>query len=587
MKNYANTTNKTLAEQLLYGLLLCLILAVSAAAQAQQLSATVNREQLAMNESLTLTLRYMGNSNASPDLQALNKDFEVLSQSQSSQYRNFNGRIESYTDWIITLMPLSEGKLIIPSISLAGAKTEAIDITVTEEKGSPAINDSPVFLETDLEKTELFVQEQVKITYRLYFSVNIESLDRGEFNLNNVLIEELPELKYRKQIGGRQYTVVEFSYALFPQSSGTLDIPSMNWDTRLNRSNRRDIYSFGAGRYQVKRLQTEQKQLRVLAKPDSFPAQATWLPSTALTLEETWSEDPANITTGEPLTRTITLKAEGLNSSQLPNITENSPISDQANALKFYPEQPRLNDEKSAYGVNSFRVEKYAVVANQAGSVTIPAIRLPWWDVENQQIKYAEIPSRSISVAAGAAANEPQISALPPALVAQDSSAAISGKVANSDSYWRALAYTSLCASLIFVGLWLHSRNQLQNLKLGTQERQNKRSQKRKLKESQAYNAVKQACDTHDVAQIRRAMLQWLAIVEDDKPAQSFAPYMQRLSNPQLKAELQKLDAALYGQSSETSSFQALLSALESFRAERKQAAGEAQANPDLPPLYS
>jgi hypothetical protein len=88
-----------------------------------------------------------------------------------------------------------------------------------------------------------------------------------------------------------------------------------------------------------------------------------WLPARSLTLEEHWNPDPGSqqVQIGDSLTRNITLRAEGLSSTQLPPLPATEIIG-----LRRYPDQPLLRNEISERGMTANREEREALVPTHA-----------------------------------------------------------------------------------------------------------------------------------------------------------------------------------------------------------------------------
>src|SRR5690606_35151168 len=106
---------------------LCL-LGVGLSAQAQtpepsQLSAFVDRTDIAINDVITLTVRIDSNLAAGgrPQFSGLNREFEQVGGiSSRSTYTNSNGVIQSWTEYSIMLRPLTTGTLTIPAFRING-----------------------------------------------------------------------------------------------------------------------------------------------------------------------------------------------------------------------------------------------------------------------------------------------------------------------------------------------------------------------------------------------------------------------------------------------------------------------------------
>ena len=82
--------------------------------------------------------------------------------------------------------------------------------------------------------------------------------------------------------------------------------------------------------------------------------------------------------------------------SQLPEVLENN--SAQNDALKTYIEQPQLEDTPSADGFRAVRTESAAYVVSSPGEIEAAEISIPWWDTEENRLKYAKLPAKKINV---------------------------------------------------------------------------------------------------------------------------------------------------------------------------------------------
>jgi len=550
---------------------------------ASQLSSTVDRTEISEDESLTLRVRYDGNTNGQPDFSALSQDFEILSQQQSNQIRTINGRVEAFTEWSMMITPRTTGVLQIPSFEFDGERSAAVKINVTESAPLPAGKKDVVFLETVVDHTTTYVQEQITVTYRFFYSVNVEALDRPDLALDDVVIEPLDDTSYQRKINGTPYNVAEFNYALFPQTSGPITIPSMRWTAKINYSPRRSMFDLHGGRYEIKRLQTDQILLNVRAKPDSFPSGATWLPSPDVTLEDKWNKDPGKFKVGEPITRTLTLRASGLMSSQLPKLLPE--VADER--LKFYPDQPAHFEEKTAQGITATRTETVAVVVSEGGEIVIPKVRIPWWDTKKDELRYAEIPERRVVVAASEAMKKAQ-AAREQALAQGDTSSlpTAAQPAVSHDTIPQWLVWLSVLAgllALVFLSLWIYTLTLLRKL---TRPATQGQSVTRQLSqsESKAWAAFQRACAKSDLADVRKTLIHWAKIHWPMTSIHALADVHRQLGSADVEKELQNLDKALFSESG-NSHWQAasLLQAMEDAKKshERKEKSTSA-----LVPLY-
>ena len=89
---------------------LLLILLSLAGLTRAELTASVDRTELAMNESFTLTISLDGISVLTrPDLTPLETDFHVLGSSRNHRSSLVNGDLVNSTTWVVQLMPKTSG----------------------------------------------------------------------------------------------------------------------------------------------------------------------------------------------------------------------------------------------------------------------------------------------------------------------------------------------------------------------------------------------------------------------------------------------------------------------------------------------
>ena len=367
--------------------------------------------------------------------------------------------------------------------------------------------------------------------------------------------------------------MTEFNYALFPQTSGNLEIPALNWT--LNVANYR------IGRIEKRRVRTETKTLTVKPQPAAFPLNATWLPSANITLNENWTKEPSNFKIGEPITRSLTLEAEGLMASQLPVIATENDTDD----VKFYPDQPSKTDEKSNSTVMSRRIETAAVVVSSAGEVTIPGIRIPWWDLKTDSLRYAEVPSRTIQIAGQVPVpnnidTSAHISALTNPLAGESAlQPQHSGNpIPPPTGIWRILAIVFALLWLSFVWMWWQARRQ------SSYNRRPVKENDAQVSEKQAFNELTSACRKQSPQSVRCALLKWAQMRWPQAHILTLNDIANQIGDKQTQQCILQLDTALYGINTSDWSGERLLAGL-SHNADRATQKKEENVG-GLQPLY-
>ena len=202
----------------------------------------------------------------------------------SSQYRFVNGQAQSWVDYQITLQPKRTGKLIIPPIPIGQQRTESIPITVRAL--SAAIRqkiDALVFYELELSSDSVYVQSQLLLTRRLVYADGVQ-LYGGQLEapvLDGAQVFELGEGQSSViQRNGRTMGSYEQRYAIFPELSGTLVLPSDSVTASV-----RVVDGITTARKTV-RISTDEQRITVHPIPAEYPSNQPWLPAIAVTASE-------------------------------------------------------------------------------------------------------------------------------------------------------------------------------------------------------------------------------------------------------------------------------------------------------------
>ena len=364
-------------------------------AQEQNIEVSVDRNELARVETLTYTIRvYDQRQGMQLDLTPLTEEFDVLGTRTSSQIRSINGSVESWTDYIVTLFPLAEGELTIPSLEINDALTDPVAINVINEGPRSNQSNEELFLEIVVNKETIYVQEQLLFTVRLYYTINgIRNPQFTELEMADTVIQLIGSPnQYEKLIDGVRYGVYEKRYVIFPQRSGPLEIPDILF---------RGEVTDGSSNFVFRNLNTrrvtafiEGITIQVAERPEAARNNQFWLPVGNLTLEENWNIDPSNLKVGDSAIRTITMVADGLDGAVLPPF---SPVEIQN--LNLYPDPPDIQRTFVDGRIVGTRVESTTLVPVIAGSIEIPEVSIPWWNINTDQQERTVIAATFINVA--------------------------------------------------------------------------------------------------------------------------------------------------------------------------------------------
>lgn len=534
------------------------LLACTVQTQAAELVASVDRTRLNSGETIELTLESSDVTQfGKPDLAPLEPAFDVRGTRQVNQLNTLNGDNRATTRWIVTLLPLHTGSVVIPSLKMGDVESQPITVQVVESETQANPNKlAAVFIDASLDQTSVYVQAQAILTLRIYHSVALyDDSSLPPLQIPDTRIEQLGESRtYEKDINGVRHGVIEMRYAIYPQHSGELIIPPQIFNAALvDTQPVQEATSQAPKSGKLMRVSSSEILLTVKAKPITYPADLPWLPARSLTLSESWNPEPDHVQVGDSLTRGLTVKAEGLASTQLPPL----PGTD-VNGLRRYPDQPVLGNQNSERGLVGSREDREALVPSRSGTLELPSVEVVWWNTFEDHLEHSSLPARTLQVAAN-----PGLMVDTPA-----GNAPINAGV-DSDTLWRWKLSTLIlaCTTLLGFGLWWRARWQpaiLRAAQTGPSPRT-------------VLDDLKRACQANDPHATRQALDAW-ARQQPETLADMAARFVP------LSDALDGLNGALYSETGQHWQGEELWRAIRTIPiAERVQAP---VADSGLPPLY-
>jgi len=584
--------------------------------------ASLDRDAIHTGDTATLRISTTGEDKGKrPDLTPLQKDFEVLGTSSSSQIRIVNGQHSEKHEWLIELAPLGKGSITIPALTVGNSKTAALTLQVSEQPPAATANaGAPVFLRAEVKPSEgdIYVQQQLLYTTRLYYRV---PLIEGSFTdpaIDNAVIEQLGEdSQYSTTIDGQSYQVLERRYAIFPEHSGEMSIaPTVFSGRTVSATGRRSSFGrmdnlveqmlsqsgfddrffgglpFGNPGKRV-RVGSNKLTLEVEPRPAGYSGDH-WLPAQKLAIQDSWAESPPVIHAGEPVTRTLTLEATGLEASQLPNLEMQG-----TETLRIYPEQPELSNRTDGDWVFGRSQQRFTYVASQPGKLHLPAIQVSWWDSANHKQENTVLPAWEVLVEPGSGT-----STLPaPATGAQTSPA---NGAAQSDSAkttgttppdtavdkrfeWQLGAGLGAVALVIAVFLLVRRRRKAETADPRvTPHNTTNTAQPARTNDYKALTRSRQslrdACARSDPQAAAGTLLDWAAATWPERPPRSLGALAARVA--QGGEVIRELETALYGADKQGWEGQPLWKAFDNGLLHPETRPTAAQHTDGAPPLY-
>lgn len=407
-----------------------LLLFATAVTKAEDVSFTASAPEAVPNGQ-TFQLVYSINATAKelriPEI----SDFEIVAgpfQSKSSSTQIINGSITHSTSlrFTYTLLPKKEGTFTIPAATIMvdkqkySSNTLTIKVLPADEEVAPSNNSSNtapktqavtndnLFIRTIVSHKNVYEQEYILVTYKIYTRVDLVNIDKVKFpDFKDFLMQEI-ELPKDKQFAlenynGKNYNTITLRQVLlYPQRSGTLEIEKMTCDAIVRvRNNRpsRSIFDDFFDTYQeiVKPIASNTEKIEVKALPSGKPAGFSGATGT-FTLSS--SINKTELTTNESVT--IKLKISGNGNIKL---IKNPEIKFPAD-FEVYDPKVENNFTNTTAGVSGTKTIEYLAIPRHSGTFTIPPIEFSYFDTKSKTYKTLKSESFTLNVAKGAIGEE-------------------------------------------------------------------------------------------------------------------------------------------------------------------------------------
>jgi len=561
-------------------LLACFLLPVNMAIAA--LTTSVDRTVISKNDIILLTVRSDQGPLQQTDFNELEKSFSVLNQRRSNQISIINGDKQATYDLTLALLPKGDGTLTIPAFKSRGESSQAIQIEVSAGPLDSQQSHQQIFFDNEVNKQQVYVQEQLLYTLRMFHSVGLSEAQITPLNVEHAVIEFVGEQKkYQTVIDGIRYSVVERQYAIFPEKSGPLILPALiftgraisnhnNYNSRSNPNN-----ALSANGYI--RIRSESHTIEVLPTPNDYPASQVWLPTPALHINDSWDDNSPTLTVGEPVTRTLTISAANLTAAQLPDL-----ILPATAQLKIYPDQAQDEDRVIANGLMGQRSFSSAIVPSIAGTIQVPAIEMVWWNTDSKQLEVTTVPAKTLTVSPAASSDNPPQQFTAPLNTVHVQSLELPQDNQQSSGIW---PWLSLVFALLWFGTAFRWRQTLQAS--NTQAINELTPSQMHLNTSAAYKSLKKCCLQGDAKAARQSLIDWFRLNHTEPQFRQLKDITQLYQDEQLSYLIRELESYLYSNMTTLEKWNgvALIGALERVdKATKLQQKNNARS--ELNPLY-
>lgn len=363
--------------------------------------AWLDRDRVAMGDTVTLNVE---SDQGAPDFNPLRTDFDLSGQTSSRQVEWSNGAMQQRNLYGVALTPRRSGALVIPGLQVGSTRTAPLTLQVDAATVTGPDSNAMAFIETVVDDQTPYVQQSVGVVVRLYFASQLAS---GELVLDTPAGASLQRVGDDRtdvrQVNGRRYNVVERRFLLIPERSGALRLAGARFNGRSAGGFFDDFFGGGDGRMNATGAD---RTLQVQAQPAQAPQ--PWLPLQSLQLR--YTSAPTSARSGEAANIVVEAIAEGATRAQFTDL----PVPEVGSNAQVFAEPAQYEETFNGSTPRLKITRRYSIVPRQPGSLVVPGLQLPWWDVRSGKAQEARLPDLTLAVAAGNGASNAPPAPLPP-----------------------------------------------------------------------------------------------------------------------------------------------------------------------------
>jgi len=356
-------------------------------------------------------------------------NFDVLAgpfEAHSSSYQSVNGRTTSSVSvsYTYTLQAQKIGTFTISSATITvdnkkvtsngvAIKVLPADASVPRSQGGrngssnsnaqASISNENIFMRTVVSKTNVFEQEAILVTYKLYTLVDVvgcapkKLIDFNGFMRQDVVLPVNKQLSLERY-NGRNYSTVElYKVLLYPQHSGILQIDKWNFEAVIKVQNKtavRSIFDDFFDSYTNVSKNITAPAVRITVNPLPMGK-----PSTFTGTVGHFTLNSAITSTQVKANNAVTLKINIVGIGNMKLIK--NPTIKFPDGFELYDPKVNNNFKTNASGFSGSKSIEYLFIPRHSGNFEIPSAEFTFFDIQEKRYKTLRTPVYKLQVLKG------------------------------------------------------------------------------------------------------------------------------------------------------------------------------------------
>ncbi|MDD4992452.1 MAG: BatD family protein [Paludibacter sp.] len=277
--------------------------------------------------------------------------------------------------------------------------------------GSQTISSDNIFIKTNVSKTNVYEQEAILVTYKLYTLLDVVGCNPKKMLDFNGFMKQDIQLPQNKQFtlenyNGKNYTsVVLYQFLLYPQHAGELTIDKWNFEAMIQVRNRAQVRSifddfFDSYTNVSKIIAAPAVKINVNALPVNKPASfngtvGRFNLNASISGNQVKSNDA------------VTLKMSITGAGNMKLIK--TPVIKFPDGFETYDPKVTNNFKTTTSGVTGSKSIEYMFIPRHSGNYKIPSAEFSYFDTETKTYKILRTPEYDLQVAKGEGGESPVV----------------------------------------------------------------------------------------------------------------------------------------------------------------------------------
>ena len=367
-------------------------------------------------------------------------NFDILAgpfQSSSSSIQIINGRqsASESNSFTYTLQAQKIGTFTIPSASIivGGQKYTSNGVSIkvlpadakpqggggqqqggggqAASKSGTSISNDNIFIRTEVSKTNVYEQEAILVTYKLYTLVDVIQFTNAKLpDFSGFMKQDLEQNKNAQlsyeNFNGRNYgTIVLSQVLLYPQHAGVIDIGKANFEAVIRVQNKAQVRSifddfFDSYTNVSKKITAPASKITVNALPPNKPSSFNGTVG-HFSLNATISA--SQVKANDAITLKINIAGAG-NMKLIKNPTIKFP-----DGFETYDPKVTNNFKTTSSGITGSKSIEYMFIPRHSGNYEIPTVEFSYFDTQSKSYKVLTTPVYKLQVAKGDGVEAPTV----------------------------------------------------------------------------------------------------------------------------------------------------------------------------------